>query len=1124
MSFTAIHQFSPSCAAGDGVTQGALYTQSLLRTLGYASEIYAEHVPTELSGRILSRERLAPDPDSLLLIHHSLGYENDAWLWQLPQAKALVYHNITPESFWKLSDPEFRLSRLGREQLAGWASRVIGALGVSRVNCDELRANGYANIAELPLLTDWQSQLHDPADESVMQQLRGTFNILFVGRIAYNKRQDRLVELFEEYRHFSGEPSRLILAGGVTSQSFHDALIQKIQASGLEDKILLPGKVSAEILSAYYRSAHAYVSLSEHEGFGMPLIEAMAAGIPVIAADHLAVRDTVGEGGFVVPPNTPLREIAALLHLVRQEPEVRARLRLQQRRRLQPLRRDSLLNGLRNWLAALGAEGSPVVETPTLSSAWQVEGPLVGTYSLAAVNRGVARALRQELPVALHPMDGGGDIPISDSEWKTLFGNDGMILWRDLEDIPEADLRFCYPPYANAMSGDRRWIHSYGWEETGFPASYVGGFNRDLDGLTVLSQFVRKTMMDAGVVLPIAVTGAGIDLPALEGRVSPSLPREWHQGVQPGDFVFLHVSSCFPRKGVAELLDAWGRAFTHDDSVVLVIKTFSNPHNTAKLDLAAWRQKKPGYPRVVVIEGDIAEDQMAAMYRSSHAFVMPSRGEGLGLPAAEAMLAGLPVITVAWSGLKDFCNESTAYLCDFDLVYADSHLGTEHSAWAVAHVDHLAQRLREVRKLGPRHSKQQAALEVAQRFSWQRSAASLKKFHRALGEMPLLRPKPVVAVMTTWNVRCGIAEYARHQIQAWPEARVRIMACEDAEGERRDRLVSGPRVYRNWSQNAPEPWAQVLEDCVREGVGAVLIQYNFGFFSLAMLGELCESLRQRGIHTHVVFHATADTLRPEGIQRLEQAASSLALATRLYVHGVDDLNRLKKAGLVDNATLIPHGVPVPASDFEPPAAALRNQRIIASYGFALPHKGLPELVRAFARLKSRDPLLLHLVNAQYPIEESKRVVAELQALVSELNLENQVVLNVNFLPDEESQALLRHADCIVFPYQQTRESASGAIRLALGLEVPVVTTPLPIFSDVREVVHTLEGTDEEAIRKGLQALLDDQALLARHAQRQASWVAARAWPEMSSRLLRIVDSIALNRKLDEILASGDSLE
>ena len=125
-------------------------------------------------------------------------------------------------------------------------------------------------------------------------------------------------------------------------------------------------------------------------------------------------------------------------------------------------------------------------------------------------------------------------------------------------------------------------------------------------------------------------------------------------------FRFLHVSSCFPRKGADILLKAYGQAFTRRDDVTLVIKTFQNPHNEIHRWLAEARAETEEFPEVLIIEDDLTDAQLKSVYEQCQTMVAPSRAEGFGLPMAEAMLSGLAVITTGWSGQLDFCNEKTA--------------------------------------------------------------------------------------------------------------------------------------------------------------------------------------------------------------------------------------------------------------------------------------------------------------------------------------------------------------------------------------------------------------------------------------------------------------------------------
>jgi glycosyltransferase involved in cell wall biosynthesis len=117
-------------------------------------------------------------------------------------------------------------------------------------------------------------------------------------------------------------------------------------------------------------------------------------------------------------------------------------------------------------------------------------------------------------------------------------------------------------------------------------------------------------------------------------------------------------------------------------------------------------------------------------------------------------------------------------------------------------------------------------------------------------------------------------------------------------------------------------------------------------------------------------------------------------------------------------------------------------------------------------------------------------------------------MHTNYLEDAESYAVLQQADLVVYPYQQTQESASGAVRFGLASGKPVAVTPLPIFEDVAEAVHTLPGTTPEALAEGIMALMQDGERLAAKARNAKTWMASREWPTLSRRLLNIIDGVA----------------
>ena len=164
---------------------------------------------------------------------------------------------------------------------------------------------------------------------------------------------------------------------------------------------------------------------------------------------------------------------------------------------------------------------------------------------------------------------------------------------------------------------------------------------------------------------------------------------------------------------------------------------------------------------------------------------------------------------------------------------------------------------------------------------------------------------------------------------------------------------------------------EVTDQIIKDGFDAVVIQYNFGFFSLQALAAALTRLRAANIDTHVFFHKTEAAIVSGHEVSLAGIAAALDGATRLIVHTADDVNRLKSYGLVDNVAQIPHGFPAaPAYDQKLVKRFLGMRDaypLIASYGFLLPHKGITELIIAFGLLRADYPdAKLLLLNGEYP--------------------------------------------------------------------------------------------------------------------------------------------------------------
>ncbi|WP_395007360.1 glycosyltransferase family 4 protein, partial [Undibacterium sp.] len=883
MQVTSIHQFSFACSAGDGVTNSLFYIRKLLRELGFASEIYSETIPDELRSEVKDLSELEDKEGVVLLSHHCMGYDNWKWLLGQRMPKIMVYHNITPIDLLPDDGDIRRWAQLGRDQLREWAPHFFGAIGVSTLNSEELTRNSYANVATIPLLVDFEKLRQVTPDFTGLSEFQHTYNVLFVGRICENKKQDELIEMMHHLRYRSRSPVRLILAGAVTSGLYKAAIEKRIRELGLDAHVSFVGKVSDERLLGLYQSADVFVSMSAHEGFGMPLIEAMQYELPVIARNSSNIADTLGRGGLLLPSHTNPWEFAQAVGDLMDAPALRRDILARQHENLERFSKRTVLMQLTTYLQQVGIEIPNPVEIKQsfdFSQRWRIEGPFDSSYSLAIVNRQLALALKEQgVDVSLRSHEGHGDFQPADAFLQSNPACAQMYQRELAEKMPPyAALRFCYPPFVDHMAASVRVVHSYGWEETGFPQEYVDGFNRRLDLLTVLSHSVEKNLRDSGIRIPIAVTGAGVDhLLELEPE---ALPAGFFDGCK--QFKFLHISSCFPRKAVDVLLRAYGEAFRSKDDVSLLIKTFPNIHNEVQQQLENLRKDDPDFPHVVINFEELTPAQMVSLYCAADAFVAPSRGEGLGLPMAEAMLFDLPVITNGWGGQMDFCDASTAWCCDFQFAKAGSHLSLTHSLWAEPDRAHLAQLLREIPALddASRQKKTSLARErVLQSLSWKKVATNVIAAMSALKAEALQRQTPKIGWLSTWNARCGIASYSQALVSAIPQDRLLVLANHIPERME----IDSANIIRCWNASDNESLDYVFETALEQGLKLIILQYNFSFFTLKTLALFIRRLKAEGISVFIFFHSTADVILPEQTKSLRSIQQELQMVERIFV-------------------------------------------------------------------------------------------------------------------------------------------------------------------------------------------------------------------------------------------------
>ena len=315
---TTVHQIIPVLAPHDAVGNHTLQVRDALRGAGIESEVFAEfrlghHLGT---GRSLDDYDAVAGQADLLIYQSSTGSSAVDWLLRRSEPLAVNYHNITPASFFEAWDDQAAASmRRARAQLGSLARRARLALADSPFNAAELTELGFSPVHVSPLLLDLDARLAAP-DPHVAEHLartRAGRSWLFVGRLAPNKCQHDIIAAFAAYRLLYDPGARLTLIGSEAASSYADALLGLVDDLGLTTAVTFSGPVSDAELAAYYADADAFVCLSRHEGFCVPLLEAMRHDVPAVALAAGAVPDTLGTAGVLVEDVSP-HGVAAAVH------------------------------------------------------------------------------------------------------------------------------------------------------------------------------------------------------------------------------------------------------------------------------------------------------------------------------------------------------------------------------------------------------------------------------------------------------------------------------------------------------------------------------------------------------------------------------------------------------------------------------------------------------------------------------------------------------------------------------------------------------------------------------------------------------------------------------------------
>ena len=316
----AVHQALPNYWYGDAIGNTVTAMRGLLRQWGYASDVYADVIHDKLTAQDF-RSLDGFDPQMAVIYHYSTGSRVNRHILEKARNVILMYHNVTPASFYVDYNAEAAENCLkGRDFLRRFSGRTLGAMAVSPYNARELEAAGIGPVSVVPCLVDFSKT----AVEKEAPFKDGKTNILFVGRISPNKNHEALIKTFYFYRKHHNANSRLVLVGAYAPRDPYQKRMAELALGlglGPED-VVFTGAVPDEALAGYYRSASAFLCLSLHEGFCIPLLEAMKFGKPVVALNSTGVADTMDGAGALVEPGWGPHEVAELLAQVTGNPRL----------------------------------------------------------------------------------------------------------------------------------------------------------------------------------------------------------------------------------------------------------------------------------------------------------------------------------------------------------------------------------------------------------------------------------------------------------------------------------------------------------------------------------------------------------------------------------------------------------------------------------------------------------------------------------------------------------------------------------------------------------------------------------------------------------------------------------
>lgn len=647
-----IIQLLPTISYGDAVGNDALAIQDILWRMGFKTRIYAENIDPRLPKGTAESFAQFPElqDDDVIIYHGSTGTDLNFRFPELGGRKVMIYHNVTPpEFFHPYSSGAESLTAYGLQGMRHLADKLDYCIADSEFNKKDLLRMGYTcPIDVCPILIPFSDYEKEPSREIMRTYGDGGYvNWLFVGRIAPNKKQEDIIRAFYFYHKFFDPRSRLILAGSWDGmERYYDRLCDYTERLGLTQHVFFTGHVKFDEILAYYQIADVFVCMSEHEGFCVPLLEAMHFDVPIVAYAGAAVPGTLGGSGVLLDSKAPDR-IAATVHEILNDDSLKEAILEKQRERLRLYQHkpvSQILEGLlRNFISTVPQERrqTQIVQlTTTIGPGDAVSNDIVA-FQNAIVEMGYPSPIYAE-----HP-PGKGWRAVRDLSQLPVLREDDIAIYHHATGT-ELSRRFSELPCKKVLV-----YHNV------TPPAFFAPFDINaakscqwgLDNLAVMrehvdlcvadSKYNKKDLEKMGFTCPIHVCPILIPFEDYAQNADQNVLNRFRDGRT--NLIF--VGRVAPNKRIEDVISAFAEYKKLDPASRLILVGSYDPKGSYYEFL--WRHVENLQIEDVLFTGHIRFSEILAYYRAASVFVCMSEHEGFCVPLVEAMYFDVPIVAYA---------------------------------------------------------------------------------------------------------------------------------------------------------------------------------------------------------------------------------------------------------------------------------------------------------------------------------------------------------------------------------------------------------------------------------------------------------------------------------------------